>query len=103
MAVSQIFGSNVFVILIGLGLPWIIKTVGSNSEIKLENFGLLVSCLLIFMTLLMVLVGLYFFGFKLNKKYGILLTIAYLLFLIGSVSIEIYFLHKYHLPICRSF
>jgi len=55
------------------------------------------------MTLLMVLVGLYFFGFKLNKKYGILLTIAYLLFLIGSVSIEIYFLHKYHLPICRSF
>ncbi|KAJ0067227.1 hypothetical protein NL108_013701, partial [Boleophthalmus pectinirostris] len=45
MAVSNSIGSNVFDILVGLGLPWALKTLAINygSDIKLNSKGLIFS------------------------------------------------------------
>ncbi|TNN30562.1 Sodium/potassium/calcium exchanger 3 [Liparis tanakae] len=45
MAVSNSIGSNVFDILVGLGLPWALKTlaISYGSDIKLNSKGLIFS------------------------------------------------------------
>lgn len=36
MAVSNAVGSNIFVILLGLGLPWFFKALIDNASVKMD-------------------------------------------------------------------
>ena len=103
MAVSQALGSNVFDILFGLGLPWLIKTLifDLDSTIEVQSIGMLMSCFTIFVLVLGMLLGFYWKNFILSKKMGYALVIAYVLFLIISVLLEIFVWESYQLPTCK--
>ena len=103
MAVSQALGSNVFDILFGLGLPWLIKTLifDLDSTIEVQSIGMLMSCFTIFVLVLGMLLGFYWKNFILSKKMGYALVIVYVLFLIISVLLEIFVWESYQLPTCK--
>jgi len=105
MAVSQAMGSNVFDVLLGLGLPWILKTLifDLDSTIEVQSVGLLISCFSIFLSVIVILIGFYYCDFKLTKRIGLVLTVTYVVFLGVSVLMEVYLWSKYHLPTCKYF
>ena len=85
MAVSNALGSNVFDILIGLGLPWMLLIIAkgegfstSDGDIEKHVMVLLFSVLGAFLTLLI-------FKWKLNKFIGILFIGAYLYYLMDVI------------------
>jgi len=89
MAVSNAIGSNIFDILIGLGLPWLLiltfssKTVETSTENLFESVVLLIaSVIFIFLTLI---IGKWTMG----KKTGIFLIGLYIFY----VAREIYFVY----------
>lgn len=88
MAVSNGIGSNIFDILIGLGLPWMIKSylVDSGIVINIENLDR--SILLLFISVLFMLFILMFRKFRIGQGTGlmfILIYIAYVLYEILSL------------------
>ena len=103
MAVAQALGSNVFDILFGLGLPWLIKTLifDLDSTIEVQSVGMLVSCFVIFMLILAMLAALYQQEYNLTKKLGFVLLSSYGVFLVISVLMELYVWGEYHLPTCK--
>ena len=102
MAVSQAMGSNVFDVLLGLGLPWIIKTVvfDPDSTIEVQSFGLLVACFSIFISVILLLGAFYHWKFKLTKRIGYMLIAAYVISLTVSVLMEVFMWSGYSLPEC---
>ena len=48
MGVSNIIGSNVFDLLIGLALPWFIKSIFNNGYVIINSNGLSYDALLLF-------------------------------------------------------
>lgn len=93
MAVSSSIGSNIFDILVGLPVPWIIKiglverstdyTVGIRSP-----YIALFVILLIFMVFC-VICAVHFGGWQLNKKLGAVMAILYCIFLGIVLPVEI--------------
>ncbi|XP_063237758.1 probable sodium/potassium/calcium exchanger CG1090 [Bacillus rossius redtenbacheri] len=83
MAVSNAVGSNVFDILVCLGLPWFMQTaiVKPGSHVNVYSKGLTYSTLSLLSTILFLVVTTHLNGWKLDKKYGFILLGWYLLFI----------------------
>ncbi|KAJ8317424.1 hypothetical protein KUTeg_005328, partial [Tegillarca granosa] len=82
MAVSNAVGSNVFDILICLGVPWLFKTTMLNDgkPVQVYSEGLLYSSMTLLLTVVFLVVATHLNGWRLTKKYGVILMIVYLLF-----------------------
>nr|XP_046165111.1 sodium/potassium/calcium exchanger 4a isoform X4 [Oncorhynchus gorbuscha] len=80
MAVSNTIGSNVFDILVGLGLPWAIQTmaVDYGSEV----------------------LGIHVNHWKLDLKLGVYVLVMYVIFLCFSIMIEYNVFTFVNLPMC---
>ena len=101
MAVSQTVGSNVFDILICLGIPWFIKTVmAHNSTVAIDSQGLFTSCLVIMASLVVALTTLYSHDFVLNKRVGCIYLAFYFVFMAASIGVEFYF-DRLGVPMCE--
>ncbi|TSK58198.1 Sodium/potassium/calcium exchanger 4 [Bagarius yarrelli] len=81
MAVSNSIGSNVFDILVGLGLPWALQTMAIN-------YG-------------SVILGIHVNKWKLDFKLGVYVLILYAVFLCFSIMIEYNVFTFVNLPMCR--
>ncbi|CAG2053101.1 unnamed protein product [Timema podura] len=83
MAVSNAVGSNVFDILVCLGLPWFIQTalIKPGSHVNVFSKGLTYSTLSLLSTVLFLVVATHLNGWKLDKKYGLILMGWYLFFI----------------------
>lgn len=59
MAIANCFGSNVFDILVGLAVPWIIETTFNNPKGYAVIFsgGLLYTVMLLFLTIIITVSG----------------------------------------------
>jgi len=102
MAVSNSIGSNVFDILLGLALPWTLSMIVAQfmptppcfklaqftEIIVINSSGLVVSVALLLFSLIFVVSVIKLNGWKLNTKAGILIGIAYVLFLVGAIYNE---------------
>ncbi|UYV74691.1 SLC24A4 [Cordylochernes scorpioides] len=90
MAVSNSIGSNVFDILIGLALPWFIQTtmVNPGSLATINSRGMVYSVVLLFLTIIITISGVYLSGWQLTNRLGIVLLVLYLVFLTASCMIE---------------
>ncbi|MEE6474772.1 hypothetical protein FKM82_010487 [Ascaphus truei] len=103
MAVSNSIGSNVFDILIGLGLPWALQTmaVDYGSYIQLNSRGLIYSVALLLASLFVTVCGIKLNKWKLDKKLGIACIFLYGIFLCISILTEFNVFTFVNLPMCR--
>ncbi|PAA73517.1 hypothetical protein BOX15_Mlig019455g1 [Macrostomum lignano] len=91
MAVSNSVGSNVFDILLGLGLPWFIGAAVRSSPggaVSISSAGLTYSSVVLLSTVLLLLTSVYANKMKLDKKLGLACLLLYLLFITVSVLFE---------------
>ncbi|KAM7385041.1 hypothetical protein PAMP_001140 [Pampus punctatissimus] len=103
MAVSNSIGSNVFDILVGLGLPWALKTLAINygSDIKLNSKGLIFSVGLLLASVFMTVMGVHLNKWTLDKRLGLMCLLLYSVFLCISCLIEYNIFTFVNLPTCR--
>uniref|UniRef100_A0A8C7K345 Sodium/potassium/calcium exchanger 3 n=1 Tax=Oncorhynchus kisutch TaxID=8019 RepID=A0A8C7K345_ONCKI len=103
MAVSNSIGSNVFDILIGLGLPWALQTLAINygSYIKLNSKGLIFSVGLLLGSVFLTVLGVHLNGWKLDRRLGLVCLLMYCIFLCFSILIEYNVFTFVNLPTCR--
>ncbi|XP_060134141.1 sodium/potassium/calcium exchanger 3 isoform X3 [Zootoca vivipara] len=103
MAVSNSIGSNVFDILIGLGLPWSLQTLAVNygSYIHLNSRGLIYSVGLLLASVFVTVFGVHLNKWKLDKKLGCVCLLLYGIFLCFSIMTEFNVFTFVNLPMCR--
>jgi sodium/potassium/calcium exchanger 2 len=86
MAVSSSIGSNIFDVLVGLPLPWILYSLSKNCEaVKVEADTLFISILVLFVMLIAVISTIAFNGWKMTKSLGITMFVLYFLFLLQDL------------------
>ena len=124
MAVSNAIGSNVFDILVCLGLPWFLDTaivnpdeyvkVTSKGNQKFQAFeyaddtklyfflGLVYSTFSLLSTIVFLIVASHYNGWKLDRKFGIILLIWYFIFMTFASLYELNVFGYANLPTCNS-
>ncbi|MBZ3890575.1 Sodium/potassium/calcium exchanger 3 [Sciurus carolinensis] len=102
MAVSNSIGSNVFDILIGLGLPWALQTlaVDYGSYIRLNSRGLIYSVGLLLASVFVTVFGVHLNKWQLDKKLGCGCLFLYGVFLCFSIMTEFNVFTFVNLPMC---
>jgi len=91
MAVSSSIGSNIFDILVGLPIPWIIKTgfiEGGGYKVKIISPYLTFYVLLLLFMVGMTVLSIHLLGWTLNKPLGGCMALLYIIFLVTAVSVE---------------
>uniref|UniRef100_A0AAR2JEA6 Sodium/calcium exchanger membrane region domain-containing protein n=1 Tax=Pygocentrus nattereri TaxID=42514 RepID=A0AAR2JEA6_PYGNA len=103
MAVSNTIGSNVFDILVGLGIPWGIQTMAVNygSVVKINSRGLLYSVVLLLGSVALTVLGIHVNRWKLDFKLGVYVLMLYGVFLCFSILIEYNVFTFVNLPMCQ--
>ena len=86
MAISNALGSNIFDILIGLGIPWMIILLLTDGPLVVGKENLFSSVILLFASVLVVLFILLVRKWKIGKYSGMFLIGVYLTFLIWAIS-----------------
>lgn len=88
MAVSNAIGSNVFDILLGLGMPWLIGTIVYKEAIPVtvKPVGqVVIPIAILFFIIVLLVTILAFTGWKLSKMLGISLFTLYVVFIMYSL------------------
>ncbi|ELW55809.1 Sodium/potassium/calcium exchanger 4 [Tupaia chinensis] len=103
MAVSNTIGSNVFDILVGLGIPWGLQTMVINygSTVKINSRGLVYSVVLLLGSVALTVIGIHLNKWQLDRKLGIYVLVLYAIFLCFSIMIEFNVFTFVNLPMCR--
>ncbi|XP_049755447.1 sodium/potassium/calcium exchanger 4 isoform X2 [Elephas maximus indicus] len=103
MAVSNTIGSNVFDILVGLGIPWGLQTMVINygSTVKINSRGLVYSVVLLLGSVALTVLGIHLNKWRLDRKLGVYVLVLYAVFLCFSIMIEFNVFTFVNLPMCR--
>ncbi|KAJ8264269.1 hypothetical protein GJAV_G00147210 [Gymnothorax javanicus] len=103
MAVSNSIGSNVFDILVGLGVPWALQTLAIDygSYIHLNSRGLVFSVGLLLASVFLTVLGVHLNKWVLDRRLGIVCLLMYAVFLCFSILIEFNVFTFVNLPTCR--
>nr|XP_027787269.1 sodium/potassium/calcium exchanger 4 [Marmota flaviventris] len=103
MAVSNTIGSNVFDILVGLGIPWGLQTmvISYGSTVKINSRGLVYSVVLLLGSVALTVLGIHLNKWRLDRKLGIYVLVLYAIFLCFSIMIEFNVFTFVNLPMCR--
>jgi K+-dependent Na+/Ca+ exchanger-like protein len=80
MAVSNAIGSNIFDILFGLGLSWMIVLIIKPGDIQVGTENLFSSIFLLFSTVVATLLLLLFYKWRIGKKAGFSLIALYIIY-----------------------
>ncbi|VDM39819.1 unnamed protein product [Toxocara canis] len=98
MAVSSSIGSNLFDICIGLPVPWLLHfsfgwlLYGAGDGVRavsVSSKGLICSVSLLFLMLLVLVFAVAASGWRMNKRFGVIMILSYMLFCVISVLLEI--------------
>lgn len=85
MAVSNAIGSNVFDILIGLGIPFIIMIALNGGKVEIETSGLISSTILLIISIVFMFLLLIINKWNIGKKMGGVMVFIYVAFLVWQV------------------
>ncbi len=85
MAVSNAIGSNIFDVLIGLGLPWFIALTFFGRDVEVVGNNLITSVLLLFGSVVVVFLLIAMKRWKINKLTGGILIAVYIGYLLWQV------------------
>jgi len=93
MAVSSSIGSNIFDILVGLPIPWIMYTAWPTKpdSIIIGSDNIFVSLFVLLGMLVFVIVAVHCQGWKLTKTLGAMMIIFYFGFLAQAIILELPF------------
>jgi Ca2+/Na+ antiporter len=91
MAVSNAIGSNVFDILLGLGVPWVMGAVIYGGDVEVDADNIVPLTLILFGTLVGVYVVTVCSGFRLTKLVGAIFFSMYFLF------VAYVLMHEFHM------
>lgn len=86
MAIANAVGSNIFDILFGLGLPWVIVMLFKSPTVVVSSENLTASALLLFATVIAVLFILISRKWQIGKKSGLVLVGFYIAYLFYTVT-----------------
>ncbi|KAL4221991.1 hypothetical protein ACF0H5_018037 [Mactra antiquata] len=102
MAVSNSIGSNVFDILICLGLPWLLDTtiVKKGDPLLINSGGIAYSALILLSTVAFMLIAINLAKWRLTKAFGILCMFAYVAVIAISCLFELNVFGDFVLPSC---
>ena len=100
MAVSNCIGSNVFDVLIGLGLPWLLKTTVSGTSVKIYSGS--IHFIILILTGSVIIVNIVFIVSKWSPRWpsGLALLILYAGLITLACLFEMNVLGKYNLLTC---
>ncbi|CAK9800315.1 Sodium/potassium/calcium exchanger 5 [Anthophora quadrimaculata] len=104
MAVSNAVGSNVFDILVCLGLPWFIQTamIQPGSHVNVTSRGLTYSTVSLLSTVIFLVLATHLNGWKLDRRYGVILMLWYLVFIVFASLYELNVFGIMNPPVCPS-
>eukprot|EP00929_Paragymnodinium_shiwhaense_P106262 TRINITY_DN7150_c1_g1_i2.p1 TRINITY_DN7150_c1_g1~~TRINITY_DN7150_c1_g1_i2.p1 ORF type:complete len:367 (+),score=77.88 TRINITY_DN7150_c1_g1_i2:174-1274(+) len=92
MAVSSSIGSNIFDILVGLPVPWMVKIFvvdrDLNSTITMNSPFMTFYVLVLLFMVFCVVASIHILGWKLNKTLGVCMAGLYLVFLVTAVFVD---------------
>ena len=89
MAVSSSIGSNLFDVTIGLPLPWILYIAFNGGAPKaVSSDGLFCSIGLLLLMLVVLVVTIMAFGWKMNRGMGFGMIALYAVFVVVAISLE---------------
>ncbi|XP_015602798.1 sodium/potassium/calcium exchanger 3 [Cephus cinctus] len=105
MGISNSIGSNVFDVLLCLGLPWFVKSaflpkIPGQHYVKINSEGIVYSSLSLFSTLVLLYTAFIVNKFKLDRKVGVYCLIMYGVFLILASLIELNTFFVVNIPTC---
>ena len=102
MAVSNSIGSNVFDILIGLGLPWFIQTViiETKDVVRINSAALTFSAISLLATVVFLLATVIINRWRLTKLVGVICLIVYVVFLVFACLYELNVFGELNPPPC---
>merc|ERR1711920_466380 len=96
MAVSSSIGSNIFDILVGLPIPWMVKIVFvdlagrgiKGSAVRIYSDYIVLYVLILMLMVFCVVMSIHFLGWVLNKTLGIGMAALYAIFLLIVLVVE---------------
>jgi len=91
MAVCNVLGSNVFNILLGLGLPWLIASLSAGEPYLTGSASILEPMVILFGYLIAFILVLALFGWRLTPSFGWLLLVMQLFYWAYNVAKVYYF------------
>jgi len=92
MAVSSSVGSNIFDILVGLPIPWIIYSAANMGEaVYIDSQGVVRSLLILVGMLVLVILSVHCQGWRLTKVLGGIMFVFYIAFLAQAIILELPF------------
>jgi Ca2+/Na+ antiporter len=102
MAISNSIGSNVFDILVCLGLPWFVQTaiLRPMSEIHVFSGGIVYTVGLLLISIMILVLTFKLNKWHINKTLGIGLLFVWVLFTIISCLFEYDVFGKFSIPNC---
>ncbi|XP_076245504.1 sodium/potassium/calcium exchanger 4 [Calliopsis andreniformis] len=108
MGISNSIGSNVFDVLLCLGLPWFLKATffpktPKEHYVKINSQGFVYSATSLFSTLTVLYVSLVIGKFKLTRTVGIVCLITYAIFLAFASVLELSSIFVVNLPTCDNY
>jgi len=91
MAVSSSVGSNIFDILVGLPIPWMLKigiVEGGNYSVNIKSPFLVFDVILLLFMVVCVVVSIHLLKWTLNRSLGLTMAALYIFFLVVVITVE---------------
>ncbi|XP_062613066.1 sodium/potassium/calcium exchanger 4-like [Saccostrea cucullata] len=89
MAIANSIGSNVFDVLMCLGLPWLLMSaISSGSAVKINSRGLIYSTITVLLSIVLLIVAIVISRCRLDKKLGAICTVLFLVVITLSCLYE---------------
>ncbi|CAM9857685.1 unnamed protein product [Ascophyllum nodosum] len=89
MAIANAVGSNVFDVLIGLGLPWFLRGVILSEPMDLDRDGIELNVIILFCTAILFVIVLALRQWSMNTKTGLFLFALYLAYVVFVIVREV--------------
>lgn len=91
MAVSSSIGSNIFDVLVGFPIPWMLYSLYKSTTIKIQTGNIVVSISLLIGMLVFVIGAVHCQGWRLTRTLGAMMMVFYVGFLVQAVVAELPF------------